>query len=80
MHRNHKNIGVKTKTTSQWFNLPLGYKLLHFLLDNRMMNQSNLNVKLVKIMEQWRLGPKVDIVAFNHIKHKHIGSNVSPLI
>ena len=25
-------------------------------------------------------GPKLEIVAFDHIKHKFIGSNVSPLI
>ena len=44
-----------------------------------MMSQSSLNNELVQIMEQWRLGLKLEIVVSNHIKHKPIGSNVLPL-
>ena len=38
------------------------------LMDNRVMSQSSL-VEVMKIMEQWRPGFKLEMVAINHIKH-----------
>ena len=49
-------------------------------LDNWMMSCSSLNVEVVKITEQWKLDPKLKMMALSHIKYKLIGSNAPPLI
>ena len=43
--------------------------VLHFLLDNRMMSQSSLNIKPVKIIEQRKPDLKLEMVALNNIKN-----------
>ena len=43
-------------------------KVPNFLLDNRMMSWSRLNVELVKITEPWRLGHKLEMVALTILK------------
>ena len=45
-----------------------------------MMSGSRLNVDPLEIIEQWRPSPRLEMVAFNHIKHNAVGNNVSPFI
>ena len=58
----------------------LSKKLINLLLNNRMMSCSHLDIKLPEVMEQGRMRPKLKMVTPNHIKHKLVWCNASPLI
>ena len=58
----------------------LSKELINLLLNNRMMSCRHLDIKVPKVMEQGSMGSKLKMVALNHIKHKPVGCNASPLI
>ena len=78
--RNHKHARIETSTTIRWFNCSLSKQLIHFLLNNGMMSCSHFDIELLEVTEQGRTGPKLKMVTLNHIKHKPVICNVSPLI
>ena len=78
--RNHKHARIETSTTRRGFIHSLSKKLINFLLNNGMMSCSCLDIKLLEVTEQGRTRPKLKIVTPNHIKHKPVGCNASPLI
>ena len=80
MLRNHKQTRIETSTTRIWFNCSLSKQLIHLLLNNGMMNGCCLDIKLLEVMRQGRMGPKLKMVTLNHIKHKPVRCNASPLI
>ena len=49
-------------------------------LNNRMMSCSHLDIKVPDVMEQGRMESKLKMVTPNHIQHKRVGCNASPLI
>ena len=80
MLRNYRHTRIETSTTRRGFNHPLSKNLINLLLNNRMMSCSHLDIKLLEVTEQGRTGPKLKMVTPNHIKHKPVGCNASPLI
>ena len=80
MFRHHKHARVETSTTRRGFSCSLSKKLINLPLNNRTMNCQHLDIKLPEVMEQGRMGPKLKMVTPNHIKHKPVGCNASPLI
>ena len=78
--RYHKHARIETNTTGGGFYCPLSKKLINLLLNKRMMSCSHLDIKVPEVMEQGRIGSKLKMVAPNHIKHKPVGCNASPLI
>ena len=80
MLRYHKHARIETSTTGGAFYCSLSKKLISFLLNNRMMSCSCLDIKVPEVTEQGRMGSKLKIVPPNDIKHKPVGCNASPLI
>ena len=80
MLRYHKHARIETSTTWGGFYWSLRKKLINLLLNNGMMSCSCLDIKVQKVMEQWRMGSKLKMVTPNHIQHKPVGCNASPLI
>ena len=80
MLRNHKHARIETSTTRRWFNCSLSKQPIHLLLNNGMMSCSCLDIELWEVMEQGRTGTKLKMVTLNHIKHKPVRFNASPLI
>ena len=78
--RSHKHARIENSTTRRWFNCSLSKQLIHLLLNNRMMSNSLLDIKLPEVMEQGRTGLKLKELTPNHIKHKCVRCNASPLI
>ena len=78
--RNHKHARIESSTTRRRFNCSLSKQLICLLLNNGMMSCSCLDIELSEVMEQGRMGPKLKMVTPNHIKHKPVGCNASPLI
>ena len=78
--RYHIHARIETSTTWGGFYCSLSKKLINFLLNNRMMSCSCLDIKVLEVTEQWRTGSKLEMVAPNHIKQKPVGCNASPLI
>ena len=78
--RYHKHARIETSTTRGGFYCSLSKKLINLLLNNRMMSCSCLDIKVPEVTEQGRMGSKLKMVAPNHIKHKPVGCNASPLI
>ena len=78
--RNHKNARIETSTTRRQFNCSLSKQLIHLLLNSGMMSYSCLDIELSEVKEQGRMGPKLKMVTPNHIKHKPVRCNASPLI
>ena len=76
----HKHARIETSTTRGGFNCSLSKKLINLPLNNRMMSCSHLDIKLLEVTKQGRMGPKLKMVTLNHIKHKPVGCNASPLI
>ena len=77
MLRNHRHARMETSTTRRWFNCSFSEQLL---LNNGMMSSGCLDIKLPEVMEQGRMGPKLKMVTLNHIKHKPVRCNASPVI
>ena len=80
MLRNNKHTGIETSPIRRWFNHSLSKQLIHLLLNNGMMSCSHLHIELPEVTEQGRMGPKLKMVTLNHIKHKPVRCNASPLI
>ena len=80
MIRNHKQTGIETSTTKRWFNHSLSKQGIHLLLNNGMISHNHLDIELPEVMEKGRTGPKLKMVTPNHIKHKPVRCNASPLI
>ena len=80
MLRNYKHTRIETSTTQRGFYCSLSKKLINLLLNNSMMSCCHLDIKVPEVMEQGRTGPKLKMVTPNHIKHKTVGCNASPLI
>ena len=80
MLRNHKHARIETSTTRRWFNHSLSKQLIHLLLNNGMISCSCLDIKLLEVMEQGRMGPTLKMVTHKHVKHKPVICNASPLI
>ena len=80
MLRHHKYTRIETGTTWGGFYCSLRKELINLLLNNRMMSCRHLDIKVPKVMEQGRMGSKLKMVALNHIKHKPVACNASPLI
>ena len=80
MLRNHKHTRVETSTYRRWFNCSLSKQVIHLLLNNGMMSHSCLDIELPEVTEQGRMVPKLKMVTPNHIKHKPVRCNASPLI
>ena len=80
MLRHHKHYRIETSITRRGFTCFLSKKLINLPLNNRMMSCCHLEIKLPKVTEQGRMGPKLKIVTPNHIKHKPVGCNASSLI
>ena len=80
MLRYHKHTRIETSTTGGGFYCSLSKKLINLLLNNRMMSCCHLDIKVLEVTEQGRMGYKLMMVTPNHIKHKPIGGNASPLI
>ena len=78
--RNHKHARIKTTTTQRRSNCSLSKKLINLLWNIGMMSCSHLDIKLSEVLEQGRMGPKLKMVTPNHIKHKPVGCNASPLV
>ena len=78
--RKHKHAKIETSTTRRGFNCSLSKKLINLPLNNGMMSCSHLDIKLPEVTEQGVIGPKLKMVTPNHIKHKPVRSNASPLI
>ena len=78
--RYHKHARIETSTSGGGFYCSLSKKLINLLLNNRMMSCSHLDIKAPEVTEQGRMGSKLRMVAPNHIKHKPVGCNASPLI
>ena len=70
--RNHKHVRIETSTTRRWFNHSLSKQLIFLLLNNGMMSGSHLDIKLLEVIEQWRIGLKLMMVTPNHNKHKSV--------
>ena len=79
MLRNHKHARIETSTTRRWFNHSLSKKLINLLLNNGRMSCSQLDIKLLEVMEHGRIRPQLNKVTSNHIKHKRVGCNASPM-
>ena len=77
--RYHKYTRIETGTTWEGFYCSLA-EVINLLLNNRMMSCRHLDIKVLKVTEQGRTGSKLKMVALNHIKHKPVGCNASPLI
>ena len=80
MLRYHKHTRIETSTTRGGFYCSLSKKLINLLLNNRMMSCCYLDIKVLEVTEQGRTGSKLKMVTPNHIKHKPVGWNASPLI
>ena len=80
MLRYHKHTRIETSTTGGGFYCSLGKKLINLFLNNRMMSCSHPDIKVPKVTEQGRMGSKLKMVTPNHIQHKPVGCNASPLI
>ena len=80
MLRHHKHTRIETSTTRRGFNCSLSKKLINLPLNNRMISCWCLDIKSLEVTKQGRMGPKLKMVTLNHIKHKPIGCNASPLI
>ena len=78
--RKNKHTGTEISTTKRWFNLSFRKQIIHLLLNNGMMSCSCLHIELPEVTEQGRVWPKLKMVTLNHIKHKPVRSNASPLI
>ena len=77
---NHKHTRIETSTIIRGFNCSLSKNLINLLLNNGMMSCSHLDIKLPEVTEQGRMRPMLKMVTPNHIKHKPVGCNASPLI
>ena len=77
---NHKHARIETSITRRWFNCSLSKQLIHPLLNNGVMSGNCLDIKLLEVTEQGRKGLKLKMVTQNHIKHKPVRCNASPLI
>ena len=66
MLRYHKHTRIETSATGGGFYCSLSKKLINFLLNNRMMSCSHLDIKVPKVMEQGRTGSKLKMVTPNH--------------
>ena len=75
-----KHARIETSTTWGGFYCSINKKLINLPLNNRVMSCSHLDTKVLEVMEQGRMGSKLKMVTPNHIKHKPIGCNASPLI
>ena len=51
----------------------------YFLSDNGMMSCNCLNIELLEITEQGRMGPNLKMVTLHHFKHLPVGSGAPPL-
>ena len=80
MLKYHKHARIDTSTTAGGFYCSLSKKLINLLLNNRMMSCSCPVIKVAKFMEQGKMGSKLKMVTLNHIQHKPVGCNSSPLI
>ena len=80
MLRYCKHARIETSTTWGGFYCSLSKKLINLLLNNRMMSCSCLDIKAPEVTEKGRMGSKLKMVTPNHIKHKPVGYNASPLI
>ena len=80
MCRYHKHARIETSATRGGFYCSLSKKLIKLLLNNRMMSYSHLDIKVPTVIEQGGMGSKLKMVIPNHIQHKPIGCNASPLI
>ena len=78
--RYNKHARIETSTTRRGFNCSLSKKLINLPLNNRMISCHCLDIKVPEVMEQGRMRPKLKMVTPNHIKHKPVGCNASPLI
>ena len=80
MLRYHKHTRIETSTTWGEFYCSLCKKLINLLLNNRIMSCCHLDIKALEVTEQGRMGSKLKMVTPNHIKHKPVDCNASPLI
>ena len=80
MLRYQKHARIETSTTQRGFYCSLSKKVINLLLNNRMMSYCHPDIKAPEFMEHGRTGSKLKIVTPNHIKHKPVGCNASPLI
>ena len=78
--RYHNHARIETSATGGGFYCSLSKKLINLLLNNRMMSCSCLDITVPKVTEQGRTGSKLKMVTPNHIQHKPVGCNASPLI
>ena len=78
--RYHKHARRETSTTKRGFYCSLSKKLINLPLNNRMMSCCHLHIKMLEGTEQGRMGPKHKMVTPNHIRHKPVECNASPLI
>ena len=80
MLRYHKHARIETSASRGGFYCSLSKKLINVFLNKRMMSCSCLDIKVLEVMEQGRMGSKLKMVTPNHIQHKPVGCNTSPLI
>ena len=80
MLRYHKHARIETSASRGGFYCSLSKKLINLFLNNRMMSCSCLDIKVSEVMEQGRMGSKLKVVTPNHIQHKPVRCNASPLI
>ena len=79
MLRNHKYARIETSITRRWFNYSLSKQLIHVLLNNGMLSGSNPDINCQKFWNK-EDGLKLKMLTPNHIKHKPVRCNASPMI
>ena len=80
MLRYHKHTRIETSTPGGRFYCSHSKKLINLFLNNRMMSCTHLDIKVLEVMAQGRMESKLKLVTPNHIQHKPVGCNASPLI
>ena len=74
-----KHARMETSTTGGEFYCPLSKKLINLLLNNRVMSCSHLDITMLKVMKQGGTESKLKMMTLNHIQHKPVRCNASPL-